>query len=218
MFREPKKYIIEIFWEAEEGFEQPAAAAKSLQSCPTLCNPIDGSPPGSSVPGILQARTTWGTLNSYHSDCCLNSASWWSRLSAFSCFFSSFHDLEATFRANSRCFNSFSLCGQRSKTERTLWISNISFFHPKASFLNSVQDTEVTFWIGKHLFHQFSSLLQNQLSCQLGYLSKLVTITTELYCKAGPQSLPGPPWVCNCNHLCACENINGGYCAVYEWV
>ena len=34
-----------------------AAAAKSLQSCPTLCNPIDGSPTGSAVPGILQART-----------------------------------------------------------------------------------------------------------------------------------------------------------------
>ena len=34
-----------------------AAAAKSLQSCPTLCYPIDGSPSGSSVPGILQART-----------------------------------------------------------------------------------------------------------------------------------------------------------------
>ena len=33
------------------------AAAKSLQSCPTLCDPIDGSPPGSGVPGILQART-----------------------------------------------------------------------------------------------------------------------------------------------------------------
>ena len=33
-----------------------AAAAKLLQSCPTLCNPIDGSPPGSLVPGILQAR------------------------------------------------------------------------------------------------------------------------------------------------------------------
>ena len=33
------------------------AAAKSLQSCPTLCNPIDGSPPGSAIPGILQART-----------------------------------------------------------------------------------------------------------------------------------------------------------------
>ena len=30
--------------------------AKSLQSCPTLCNPIDGSPPGSAIPGILQAR------------------------------------------------------------------------------------------------------------------------------------------------------------------
>ena len=33
-----------------------AAAAKSLQSCPTLCDPIDGSPPGSAIPGILQAR------------------------------------------------------------------------------------------------------------------------------------------------------------------
>ena len=34
-----------------------AAAAKKLQSCPTLCDPIDSSPPGSPVPGILQART-----------------------------------------------------------------------------------------------------------------------------------------------------------------
>ena len=34
-----------------------AAAAKLLQSCPTLCNPIDGSPPGSAIPGVLQART-----------------------------------------------------------------------------------------------------------------------------------------------------------------
>ena len=34
-----------------------AAAAKLLQSCPTLCDPRDGSPPGSSIPGILQART-----------------------------------------------------------------------------------------------------------------------------------------------------------------
>ena len=33
-----------------------AAAAKSLQSCPTLCDPVEGSPPGSSIPGILQAR------------------------------------------------------------------------------------------------------------------------------------------------------------------
>ena len=35
-----------------------AAAAKSLQLCPTLCDPIDGSPPGSPVPGILQAKNT----------------------------------------------------------------------------------------------------------------------------------------------------------------
>ena len=37
-----------------------AAAAKSLQSCPTLCEPTDSSPPGSAVPGILQARTRVG--------------------------------------------------------------------------------------------------------------------------------------------------------------
>ena len=41
-----------------------AAAAKSLLSCPTLCDPIDGSPPGSPVPGILQARTLeWVALS-----------------------------------------------------------------------------------------------------------------------------------------------------------
>ena len=38
-------------------YHAAATAAKSLQLCPTLCNPIDGSPPGSPVPGILQART-----------------------------------------------------------------------------------------------------------------------------------------------------------------
>ena len=37
--------------------DAPAAAAKSLQLCPILCDPIDSSPPGSTVPGILQART-----------------------------------------------------------------------------------------------------------------------------------------------------------------
>ena len=42
----------------KSNFKYPAAAAaKSLQSCPTLCDPIDGSPPGSAIPGILQART-----------------------------------------------------------------------------------------------------------------------------------------------------------------
>jgi len=43
-----------------------AAAAKSLQLCPTLCNPIDGSPPGSPVPGILQARTLRFKKNIYY--------------------------------------------------------------------------------------------------------------------------------------------------------
>ena len=40
-----------------DGVAAAAAAAKSLQSCRTLCDPIDGSPPGSPVPRILQART-----------------------------------------------------------------------------------------------------------------------------------------------------------------
>ena len=44
------KYSHLMYWAA-------ATAAKSLQSCPTLCDPIDGSPPGSAIPGILQART-----------------------------------------------------------------------------------------------------------------------------------------------------------------
>ena len=41
----------------DEYIHTAAAAAKSLQSCPTLCDPIDGSPPGFPIPGILQART-----------------------------------------------------------------------------------------------------------------------------------------------------------------
>ena len=43
-------------WTVKKAAAAAAAAAKSLQSCPTLCDPIDGSPPGSLVPGILQAR------------------------------------------------------------------------------------------------------------------------------------------------------------------
>ena len=49
-------------WESPSN--ECAAAAKSLQSCPTLCNPIDGSPPGSPVPGILQARVLdWAAIS-----------------------------------------------------------------------------------------------------------------------------------------------------------
>ena len=54
-------------WASREALSESiaAAAAKSLQSCPTLCDPIDGSPPGSSVPGILQARTLKGVAISF---------------------------------------------------------------------------------------------------------------------------------------------------------
>ena len=50
-------------------FAATAAAAKSLQSCPTLCDPIDGSPPGSPVPGILQARTLEWVAISFSNAC-----------------------------------------------------------------------------------------------------------------------------------------------------
>ena len=50
--------VTETTWSTKSKiFTAAVAAAKSLQSCPTLCDPIDGSPPGSPVPGILQART-----------------------------------------------------------------------------------------------------------------------------------------------------------------
>ena len=52
-------------WFNDYGEQYAAAAAKSLQSCPTLCDPIDGSPPGPAVPGILQARTLeWVAISS----------------------------------------------------------------------------------------------------------------------------------------------------------
>ena len=54
---------IPIFCSCKEEYAA-AAAAKSLQSCPTLCDPMDGSPPGYPVPGILQARTLeWITIS-----------------------------------------------------------------------------------------------------------------------------------------------------------
>ena len=47
-----------IAWSNDSGLNEPGAAAdKLLQSCPTLCDPRDSSPPGSPIPGILQART-----------------------------------------------------------------------------------------------------------------------------------------------------------------
>ena len=48
LFHSPRPFLCSI---------SMLANAKSLQSCPTLCNPMDGSPPGSAIPGILQART-----------------------------------------------------------------------------------------------------------------------------------------------------------------
>ena len=54
---EPRPFALQEDCLPSEPLRKGAAAAKSLQSCPTLHDPIDGSPPGSPVPGILQART-----------------------------------------------------------------------------------------------------------------------------------------------------------------
>ena len=54
----PEFAQIHVHWAVAKNVQQnTAAAAKSLQSCPTLCDPIGGSPTGSPIPGILQART-----------------------------------------------------------------------------------------------------------------------------------------------------------------
>ena len=60
-----------------------AAAAKSLHSCPTLCDPIDSSPPGSPVPGILQARVLeWGAI-AFSDSCCLHTYKCFFRVDAY---------------------------------------------------------------------------------------------------------------------------------------
>ena len=71
-------WIQSLAWEdpLEKGVAAAAAAAaaKSVQSCPTLCDPIDGSPPGSSVHGILQARVLEWVAVSFSSDIVYNTA------------------------------------------------------------------------------------------------------------------------------------------------
>ena len=76
-FKKKKNSFVEIFTNAQFTYSKlsgessmetytaaAAAAAKSLQSCLTLCDPTDGSPPGSPVPGILQARTLeWDAIS-----------------------------------------------------------------------------------------------------------------------------------------------------------
>ena len=66
--------------DSAQWFSSSAAAAKSLQSCLTLCDPIDGSPPGSPVPGILQARTLEWVAISFSS-----AWKWKVKVKSFSC-------------------------------------------------------------------------------------------------------------------------------------
>jgi len=69
-----------IFHLLSETYTDPpaAAVAKSLQSCPTLCDPKDGSPPGSPVPGILQARVLeWGAIAFSNTECIMRLKVYW---------------------------------------------------------------------------------------------------------------------------------------------
>ena len=74
-----KKWNRTAIWPSNPTAEH-AAAAKSLQSCPTLCDPIDGSPPGFPVPGILQARTLEWVAVSFS-----NAGKWKVRVKSLSC-------------------------------------------------------------------------------------------------------------------------------------
>ena len=58
-----EEWVKAMWWMYTVDYSAAAAAAKSLQSCPTLCDPTDGSSPGSPVPGIFQARTLeWAAI------------------------------------------------------------------------------------------------------------------------------------------------------------
>ena len=76
LLRENSTQNIWIHQDADINVLTAAAAAKSLQSCPTLCDPIDGSTPGSAVPGILQARTLEWVAISFSNTYLLKEVKW----------------------------------------------------------------------------------------------------------------------------------------------
>ena len=78
MERESCIHCLKVFLKYDS--ELLAAAAKSLQSCPTLCDPMDSSPPGSPVPGILQARTLEWVAISFS-----NASKWKVKVKSLSC-------------------------------------------------------------------------------------------------------------------------------------
>ena len=78
----------------EPALPAAAAAAESLQSCPTLCYPIDGSPPGSPIPGILQARTLEWVAISFS-----NAWKWKVKVKSLSCIGPSVTPWTAAFQA-----------------------------------------------------------------------------------------------------------------------
>ena len=82
-----------------------AAAAKSLQSCTTMCNPIDGSPPGSSVPGILKARILEWVAISFSNAC-----------------------------IHAKSFSRVWLCNKAIQIITSLWVSYGSFIWPVSDF------------------------------------------------------------------------------------
>ena len=79
------------FWRSNVQHAAAAAAAKSLQSCPTLCDPIDGNPKGSAIPGILQARILeWVAISFF------NAWKWKVKVKSLSCLTQRPHGLQRT--------------------------------------------------------------------------------------------------------------------------
>ena len=76
----PRKSTLFTIWPFTDWCIAAPAAAKSLQSCSTLCDPIDGSPPGSPIPGILQARTLEWVAISFS-----NAGKWKVKVKSLSC-------------------------------------------------------------------------------------------------------------------------------------
>ena len=92
-----KRFDLDLTWMAQWFSLLAAAAAKSLQLCPTLCDPIDGSPAGSIAPGILQARTLeWVAISfpyllQFKSEFYNKELMNWATVSSRSCFYWLFH-------------------------------------------------------------------------------------------------------------------------------
>ena len=116
-----------------------AAAAKSLQSCPTLCDPIDGSPPGCLVPGILQARTLEWVAISFS-----NAWKWKVKVKALSCVRLFATPQTTAYQALlSMGFSRQEYWSGVPSSSPTRWVKNVLFYHLNKAILTYLNQTIV---------------------------------------------------------------------------